>query len=84
MEDYSIQRNMTLREYKIQRSMLEGSVKLAIERAIEKFQNTTNHCPSKLEIEMLDVTDYIADQGAKKWQIKKRFKVGRVRAIIDI
>lgn len=74
---------MTLEDYKIQRKFLEGSIKLAVEQAVEKFQKTTGHCPHSITIEMRDITGFVYGQDMIKWRAK-RFKIGDVRAIVEI
>ena len=73
-----------MEDYKVQRKLLEGSIRLAVEKAIEKFQTTTDHCPSEIKIEMIDVTGFVAGQDVDKWKIKQRFKVAGVHAFVEI
>lgn len=75
---------ITLDDYTVQKKLLEGSIKLAIEKAIQAFQTNTDYCPGRITIEMLDASKQNLAQGAYKWQDKKRFDVGRVRACIEM
>lgn len=75
---------MNLDDYKVQRKMLEGSIRLAVDNAIEKFQKTTDHCPGEIKIEMVDVTNFVQGTSTEQWRIKKRFKVRGVHACVEI
>lgn len=67
---------MTLAAFLEQKRLLEENIKISIEAHIEAFQETTDYCPNKIEIEMLN---FNLSQGKKE-----RYKVGKVATIIKI
>lgn len=75
---------MELQEYVNEQRLLEKTIRIAVENALERFQNATDYCPSIIEIGLLDITKrHVLVKNAAEREHRNRYKVGKVQTYIE-